>query len=86
MTSPAERRTIARIAANYRWAREPDRVAATAEMRRRSPASLDYWLRRVDPDMTMSHAERVKRAENAKAAYYGALALKMRQAKAAKRR
>ncbi|MFI7113923.1 hypothetical protein ACIBK9_46935 [Nonomuraea sp. NPDC050227] len=61
-------------------------MAATVNMRRRSPASLDYWLERVDPDSTMPYAERVKRATNARTAYYEAMTLKMRKAKAAKNR
>lgn len=85
MSTPAERRIIARIAANTRWANEPDRAAATVNARNNSPASLEYWLKKVDPDQRMPHAERVKRAENAKTAHYQQVMRKARQAKAAKR-
>ncbi|MEV8635663.1 hypothetical protein AB0395_28785 [Streptosporangium sp. NPDC051023] len=84
MTSPAERKSIAKIAANSRWARESDRTAATAAARKNSPASIEYWLKKVDPHEEMPYQERIKRAENAKAAYYARVMRKARQAKAAK--
>ncbi|MEV7014047.1 hypothetical protein [Streptosporangium sp. NPDC051022] len=85
MATPSERRTIAQIAANTRWAAEPDRTAATAAARRNSPASIEYWAKKIDPDEILPYQERIKRAENAKAAYYAKAMLKARQAKAAKR-
>ncbi|MFI6296766.1 hypothetical protein ACIBEJ_34615 [Nonomuraea sp. NPDC050790] len=84
MSTPQERSTQARIAAHTRWAGEPDRAAATLEARKKSPASIDYWMRKVDPDSLMPYPARLKRAENAKTAYYEKRALKMRQAKARK--
>ncbi|MEV7008232.1 hypothetical protein [Streptosporangium sp. NPDC051022] len=84
MTSRAERRSIAKLAANARWANEVDRTAATATARKSSPASIEYWLKKVDPDKVMPYPERIKRAENAKTAYYEKAMLKARQAKAAK--
>lgn len=83
MATPAERRSIASLAANSRWAKEDDRVAATAKARNNSPASIEHWMRKVDPDGRMPHPERLKRAENAKTAYYQTL---MRKARAAKQR
>lgn len=84
MATPAERSAHARMAANYRWAREPDRYAATAAARAASPAAVEYFFREVDPDERLSYAERVRRAESARKAYWQARALRMRQAKARK--
>lgn len=58
--SQQDRTLIARIAAAERWAREPDRVAATA------PARSGLWakfLREVDPDGVLDPSERDRRAE-----------------------
>ncbi|WP_433364346.1 hypothetical protein [Streptosporangium sp. CA-115845] len=84
MSTAAERKSIAKIAANTRWANEPDRTAATARAREKSPASISYWLKQVDPENAMPYAERIKRAENAKTAYYQKRMRLARQAKAAK--
>lgn len=85
MATPAERSTNARIAANTRWSRETNRTGATAKARGNSPASLQYWLKKVDPDQLMPYADRVKNAESAMKAYYQAAMRKARQAKAAKK-
>ena len=61
--SPAERSLCARIAA--RWAKEPDRLAATAPGRR---AAFQKLLDEVDPDGVLPPRERAKRAENARQA------------------
>lgn len=82
MRSPAERSAHASLAANYRWANEPDRMRATAAMRANSPAGIDYWLNRTDE--RLPYAERLRRAESARTAYWQARALRMRQAKKAK--
>ena len=55
----------ARIAANARWANEPDRLAATAPGRR---AAFEKLLDEVDPQRVLSDAERLKRARNAQKA------------------
>lgn len=69
---PAIRSLSCSIAANERWAREPDRSAATAKAR----AALDAkFEREVDPEGLLKPAERAKRAENARRAYYKRLAL-----------
>lgn len=74
MSTPEERSSAARLAAHTRWAyHEPDRSRATQAARANSPASLEYWLARVDPDQRMSHSDRVKAAENAKSAHYAQL-------------
>ena len=70
---PAERFMAATIAANSRWAHEPDRTAAT------SPARAAFNKRfedEVDPDRTMTPTERGRRAESARKAYFMRLALK----------
>ncbi|MFI6496820.1 hypothetical protein [Nonomuraea typhae] len=84
MSTPEERSTQASVAAHTRWAGVEDRTAETADARRNSPASFEYWMGEVDPQGRMPHVERVKRAENAKAAYYKKLMAKARAAKAAK--
>lgn len=81
----ADRSALARIAANERWSREPNRVGATAAARAKSPASLEYWIRKVNPNGELAHAEARKLAENAKKAHYERLALAGRRAQAAKR-
>lgn len=85
-STPEERSLNARIAANLRWAGEPDRTAATAKARSLSPVALEYWMEKVDPERKMRHEERVKRATNARTAYYLQITRKARQAKAAKKR
>lgn len=84
MSTPTDRTAVAKIAANTRWANESDRVAATAKARNNSPASITYWMKKVDPTEQMPRGERLKRAENAMAAYYQVRARKMRMAKARK--
>lgn len=84
MASPSERRDQARNAANARWARESNRTGATAAARENSPASIEYWMRQVDPNGRLPREQRLKQAENAKRAHYGALMRKARRAKAAK--
>lgn len=64
--SPAERAARARIAAHTRWAKEPDRVAATAPGRR---AAFEKLLDEVDPERQLPEAERLKRAKNAQQAH-----------------
>jgi hypothetical protein len=84
MSTPAERSTIARIAANTRWSQEDDRRAAMAPATENSPASIEYWMRKVDPDNKMPRDQRLRRAENAKTAYYQKSMRVARQAKARK--
>lgn len=84
MAAASERTVNARIAANERWAKEADRSQATAKARANSPASIEYWMRKVDPGNTMPHAQRLRRAQNAKSAFYERRAAAMRKAKALK--
>lgn len=77
-----DRSTIARIAANDRWAKEKDRSAATQ-------AARDGLLRKfedqVDPDRVLSPDERARRVENARSAHYSRIARKSAQARAARK-
>jgi hypothetical protein len=66
--TPAQRTERARAAAHTKWAREPDRLAATAPGRR---AAFQKLLDEVDPDHTLPEAERHKRAKNLQAAQLG---------------
>lgn len=61
----------ARIAALESWARTPDRSARTAAARR---GLLDRFEREADPDGTLTLAERARRAEMLRKAYYTRLA------------
>jgi hypothetical protein len=76
------------VAAFARWAKEsPDGPDSTPA---RARAGLEAkFLREVDPDGVLPEAERIRRAECAKRAFYGRLALasaKARRAKAARRK
>jgi hypothetical protein len=69
----SERFMVASIAANTRWANETDRTAAT------SPARAAFNRRfedEVDPDRHLNLAERARRADSARKAYFMRLALK----------
>lgn len=71
MLSPSERSLRARLAAHERWARQ-DPVAGTAKARQ---AFLARFEREVDPEGALSPAERARRAEHARKAYFTRLAL-----------
>jgi hypothetical protein len=73
MLSPAERSIRGQIAANARWAREPDRLAATAAGRR---AMFEHFLDLVDPNRQLPEKQRIKMAENARAAHLAKIRLK----------
>jgi hypothetical protein len=85
MASASERSVNARIAANIRWSRETNRTGVTANARNNSPASIEYWMKKVDPDSALPRPERLKLAENAKTAYYLKRTRDMRAAKARRR-
>jgi hypothetical protein len=78
----SDRRSIARLAAHARWAKEPDRSAATQ-------AARDGLARKfedqVDPDRVLTAEERAMRAESARRAHFQRLALKSAQTRRAKR-
>jgi hypothetical protein len=72
MSTPAERTAVARIAANTRWAMEPDRAAATQAARDGLQAKFE---RQVDPDGRLAPEERARRAESLRKAHFQRLAM-----------
>jgi hypothetical protein len=78
VTEAAIRSQIGRIGAHSSWAKTKDRAARTAPARK---AMLDKFEREVDPNHEVPAAERAKRVESAKKAYYARLALKSAQAR-----
>lgn len=72
-----EQRALAgRFGAHKSWANTTDPAARTAPARAAGPGSLDRWEREVDPDGVLDPAERHRRAESARKAYYTRLALR----------
>jgi hypothetical protein len=69
--TPQQRVLAARIAAHSKWA-NTDPTEGTAAVR---AAFLDRFEREVDPDGTLPPAERARRAEHARKAYFTRLAL-----------
>ena len=76
--TPAERSLRGQIAAHESWARTDDPSARTANARK---AMLDKFETQVDPDGKLTPAERAKRAEHARKAYFKRLALKSARAR-----
>ena len=70
--SDSTRSLAASIAANDRWANEPDRPAATLAAR---TAFLSRFEVQVDPEGQLSPEERQKRAQNAMKAHFRRMAL-----------
>lgn len=76
---PASTRQLAgRIGAHESWARTADRAARTAPARR---AFLARFEQEVDPENTLTPAERSRRAEHLRQAHMARLALKSAQAR-----
>ena len=73
-----DRAAIARLAAHTSWANTPDPGARTAPAR---AAAFARFEREVDPDGVLSPAERARRAESARKAYFTRLALRSAQAR-----
>lgn len=69
--SAAERSLRARIAANARWSREDP----GPQMQRARARFDEQFIDEVDPNRTLPPAERERRAENARRAYFQRLAL-----------
>lgn len=69
----SERRLAAVIAAHESWAHTPNRSARTANAR---AAMLAKFETEVDPTGTLPPAERARRAEHLRKAYFARLALK----------
>lgn len=79
--TPAQRTLRARMAAHASHARNDGRER-TAPARR---AFLERFYDQVDPDRTLDPAERERRAEQAKRAYFAGLALKSSKARQRRR-
>lgn len=79
MSTPAERRSHAQLAAHTRWAKEPDRAAAMQPALRGQELR---FARQVDPDGTLPPDQLAVRIENARQAHMA----KMRLAKAQRSR
>lgn len=75
--TPTERSLRARKAAHSRWMNTSS-AKASEDARRRI---LDRFEDKVDPDRTLDPAERAKRADHARRAYFAGLALKSAQAR-----
>jgi hypothetical protein len=76
--TPAERRLRSKKGAHDNWARCENRSARTLPARL---ALMAKFERQVDPDNQLLPAERAKRAQNARKAYYAGLALKSAEAR-----
>ena len=76
--SPSQRSLRARVAAHESWARTSDPSARTAPAR---AAFKSRFEREVDPDGVLSEAERQRRAEHARTAYFTRLALRSSKAR-----
>lgn len=75
----AERKSLAaRAAAHASWANTPNPAARTEPARK---AARDRFETQVDPDGLLDPAERTRRAEHARKAYFLGLALKSAQAR-----
>jgi hypothetical protein len=72
------RQAIGRLGAHKSWANTENPTARTAPGRR---AFLERFEREVDPDGVLPAAERARRAEHARKAYFTALALRSAKAR-----
>lgn len=79
--TPVERTLRARLAAHESWAATADPAKRTAPARK---AALDRFERQVDPDGALDPAERQRRAESARKAYFTRLALASTKARRAR--
>lgn len=76
--TPAERRLASQAGAHKSWMETDDWSARTAPARQAADARFEL---QVDPDGTLPPAERAKRAEQARKAYFKALAFKSAKAR-----
>jgi hypothetical protein len=77
--STSEQRSLkARIASHVSWAKTPNPAERTAPARDKF---LERFEREVDPDGILPRAERARRAEHLRKAYFTRLALKSAQAR-----
>lgn len=74
----ANRQSIGAYGALKSWGRTVDRSARTAPARRKSPASVDYWLERLDPERfaNATQEQRLAAADAARRAHMAQLALR----------
>jgi hypothetical protein len=78
--TPVQRSLRARLAAHTKWSQH-DRVEGTAAARR---TFLDRFEAMVDPERVLPEAERRRRAESARKAYFTRLALASSRARQAR--
>lgn len=79
--TPSERSLRASVASHTSWSQTEDRTARTAKGR----AKFDErFLDEVDPSRVLPEAQRQRRAESARKAYFARLALKSAQSRRAK--
>lgn len=76
--TPEERSAFGRIGALESWAHTDDRAARTAPAR---ASSMSRFEREADPDGVLDPAERQRRAELLKSAYFQRLAIKSARAR-----
>jgi len=81
--TPDQLRLRAEIGAHEKWAREPDRPAATAKARAAFLAKLEA---EVDPAGVLPPEERARRAEHLRQAHMKRMALASSRARAARKR
>ena len=74
--TPAERRLRSQYGAHLSWANTENRPARTLPARLKL---MEKFEREVDPDDQLLPAERARRADSARKAYYAGLALKSAQ-------
>jgi hypothetical protein len=82
LLTPEQRALRAEIAVHEKWAREPDRTAATAKARRGFLAKLEA---EVDPAGVLPPEERARRVEHLRLAHMKRMALASSRARAAKK-
>jgi len=79
----ARRQSIGSYGAHRSWANTPDRTRRTEPARSASPASIDYWLARLDADRFADATDQQRRlaAEAARRAHFAQLALRSAQSR-----
>ncbi len=72
------RQAIGRYGAHVSWANTVDRTARTRKARQKSPASVEYWLARLDPERfaEATPQQRLDAAESMRRAHFAVLALR----------
>lgn len=74
--TPEERKLRAQLAAHKSWAKTEDRQARISKARSASPADVEWHAKRLDPNNELPEAERYRRAESERKAYFANLSLK----------